>query len=90
MTPRELLKMLCSDFRYELAVITHATAVYDGALARGYEKKHDPLVLAAGSLYYYCKSSGKPLTLRQLTEKISFSPEEITAVYTDLRRDVLG
>ena len=89
MEAKKILRKLCDDFRYDLSVMQNATRVYENALRKGYDKKHKPLALVAGSLYFYCKSMGKPIILTKIIERLPVESEEINAVYSDLKKDAL-
>ncbi len=89
MDSKKLIQDLCSSFRYDLSVINNTTKVHENALRKGYDKKHKPLALVVGSLYFYCKSTGKPITLAKLLENVYVEQEEVLAVYNDLKKDAL-
>ena len=87
---KTILRKLCSAFRYDLSVMQNATKVYENAVRKGYDKKHKRLPLIAGSLYFYCKSTGKPIIMAKITEELPVESEEINAVYNDLKKDALN
>ena len=90
MDPKKIIRELCNEFRYDLSVLNNAIKVYENSIRKGYDKKYSPIGLAAGSLYFYCKSTGKPIILSKVTESAYIDQEEIVAVYNDLKKDALG
>ncbi len=89
MDGKKFLKDLCFNLKYDKQIFTHSLKVYDRALNKGLDKKYKPLALAAGSLYFYCKSTGKPIILRNILEVIHVDSEEVTSFYNEMKRDIL-
>ena len=85
----QILKKLCSDLRYDLSVMRNRTKIHEMAIKKGYDKKYNPLAVVAGSLYFYCKSSGKPIVLNMILERLPVESEELNAIYNDFKKDTL-
>ena len=89
MNAEQILKKLCSDLRYDLTVMRNTTKIYEIAVRKGYDKKYKPIALVAGSLYFYCKSSGKPIVMNMILERLPVESEELNSIYNDFKKDTL-
>lgn len=90
MDEKKLIRSLCDELKYDVVIASHASKVYELAIRKGLNKKHKPFALAAGCLYFYCKSTGKPIILNKILDVTPLEAEEVTAVYNDLKKDALG
>lgn len=89
MDAEQILKKLCSDLRYDLSVMRNTTKIHEMAVRTGMNQRHKPLAVVAGSLYFYCKSSGKPIVLNMILERLPLESEEVIAVYDELKKAAL-
>lgn len=90
MDAKRFIRSLCEDLKYDVTIYAAASKTYELALNKGYEKKHKTMALAAGSLYFYCKSNGKPIILNKILDITPLEQDEVMAVYNDLKKDILG
>ena len=89
--PKRVIRSVCDDLRFDVLTYQQASKIYELAVKRGYEKKYGMFNLAAGSLYFYCKSNGKPILLTNILNLMPETDQEkVTAVYGDLKKDRLG
>ena len=84
--PENIINSICTKYRHEPSVVANSKKVYQSAVKSGLDQKHKSMALAVGALYFYCKSSGKPVTMNQLLEMTPLYREEIDAVYADLKK----
>ncbi len=89
--PKRVLRSVCDDLRFDVNVYNNAYKVYEMSMRKSTYKKHNMFALVAGSLYFHCKSTGKPVVLSKILELIpDTDQEQVMAVYSDLKRDTLG
>lgn len=89
MDAEQILKRLCNDLRYDLSVMRNTTKIHEMAVKKGMEQRYRPIAVVAGCLYFYCKSSGKPIVTSKITERLPVEQEELTAIYDELKRAAL-
>ena len=89
MDGKNTLKNLCKDLNYDSEILAHSLKVYDSALIKGMDKKYKYMALAAGSLYFYCKSTGKPIILRNILDALPVDSEEVISFYNEMKRYTL-
>ena len=90
MDAKRFIRSLCEDLKFDVTTNAAASKTYELALKKGFDKKHKTMALAAGSLYFYCRSTGKPIILNKILEIAPLEQEEVMAVYNDLKKDILG
>ncbi|MBI2148419.1 hypothetical protein HYU23_01970 [Candidatus Woesearchaeota archaeon] len=89
MNAEQILKKLCNDLRYDLSVMRNAAKIHEMAVRKGYDRKYKPIALVAGSLYFYCKSSGKPIVMNMILERLPVESDELNAIYNELKKETL-
>ena len=89
MDGKKIIKEACDSLRFDQMVLSNACRIYEMAVKNGHNKKHQTVPLAAGCLYFHCKSTGKPITLSKLVDVVPVDSEEITVIYNELKKEAL-
>lgn len=89
MNAEQIIKTICDNFRYDLSVNENSVKVYQRALQKGLDKRYNPIAVAVGAVYFYCKSTGKPIILKKIVDMFPVETEEITAIYNELKTSAL-
>ncbi|MBI5391740.1 hypothetical protein HZB00_01935 [Candidatus Woesearchaeota archaeon] len=81
----ELLNDLHKKLNLPGRVLSATKILYEQAM-KVVQSKHNPLALAAGSLYLFAKRYGVNVTLTQICEIAPVTREEVIEAYDSLRK----